>query len=393
MRNLLPAVAIGGPPHAGKSVLAYALQQALRERGIDHYLLRACPDGDGNWFYEGEPEMVSELRIPRKGTWPPTFIQRVSQDLQHRCLPLLVDMGGLPQVAGADLFRLCTHAILLLREDRPEATALWQQMTEEYNLLLLARLFSQREGPSEITARLPLLEGTITGLEYHTVPVAGYGPMFDALVECIANLFRSYNLHDQKSRYFEHAPTELVLDLDSALDTFTTSSTRWEPAWLAPYLATLPRNTPLSVYGVGPNWLYAALAAHSDQQPFYQFDPRLPFGWVQPARVSIGEERSPELHVELHVKQDMSVLHLMFPQERLAYFQPDPLTFPAASPEKGLFIDGRLPYWLLTALTRLYQAASVPWIAPFHASIHKAVVVYSRIPTLPLGALIDRPTI
>src|SRR5579884_757693 len=53
MTNLLPAVLVGGPPHAGKSVLFYQLTQALRERGIAHFAIRACPDGEGDWFHEG----------------------------------------------------------------------------------------------------------------------------------------------------------------------------------------------------------------------------------------------------------------------------------------------------------------------------------------------------
>jgi len=36
MVNLLPAILIGGPPHAGKSVLTYSISQALRKRNVDH---------------------------------------------------------------------------------------------------------------------------------------------------------------------------------------------------------------------------------------------------------------------------------------------------------------------------------------------------------------------
>ena len=50
--NQLPAVLIGGPPHSGKSVLIYSLSQALRARGVAHYALRACPDGEGDFSNE-----------------------------------------------------------------------------------------------------------------------------------------------------------------------------------------------------------------------------------------------------------------------------------------------------------------------------------------------------
>src|SRR5438552_6610469 len=45
----LPAILIGGPPHTGKSVLTYSLSQALRKRSIEHYVIRASPDGEGDW--------------------------------------------------------------------------------------------------------------------------------------------------------------------------------------------------------------------------------------------------------------------------------------------------------------------------------------------------------
>ncbi|MBV9228005.1 MAG: hypothetical protein JOZ18_01740, partial [Chloroflexi bacterium] len=70
MMNLLPAVLVGGPPHAGKSVLFYRLTQALLECGISHHAIRACPDGEGNWFHEGDPDLVSTIRVKLTGEWP-----------------------------------------------------------------------------------------------------------------------------------------------------------------------------------------------------------------------------------------------------------------------------------------------------------------------------------
>src|SRR5579859_341929 len=94
MMNFLPAILVGGPPHAGKSVLFYRLTQALRTRGVDHYALRACPDGEGNWFHEITQDQVDTLRIKLMGTWPPSFIESITQAISHRSLPFLVDMGG-----------------------------------------------------------------------------------------------------------------------------------------------------------------------------------------------------------------------------------------------------------------------------------------------------------
>ena len=93
MVNLLPAIIIGGPPHAGKSVLFRASPE-FNEQGVAHHAIRACPDGEGNWSQETDQEMVRLIRI--KGHWTDEFLEGICRDLERRHLPLLVDMGGRP---------------------------------------------------------------------------------------------------------------------------------------------------------------------------------------------------------------------------------------------------------------------------------------------------------
>lgn len=392
--NLLPAVLVGGPPHAGKSVLFYRLTQALRERGIEHYALRACPDGEGNWFHEGPPELMSTLRVKLTSEWPPAFVQSISQALENRCLPFLVDMGGDPRPSQECLFRLCSRSILLLREDKPEATRNWQHLIEKYNLLPLARLTSRLTGASVLTADSPILEGIITGLERSTASERDEeDPLFQALFTSIATLFTSYDAQQQKKLHLERALTELVLDLQEELQTFTTTSHRWEREMVRPFLQRLPEATQLSVYGIGPSWLYAALAAHTDPQPFYLFDPKLPFGWIQPVRVRHGEEpeQISEITIATEEAPGCTILTIRFPYDRLEYFQPEPLAFPPVPRSNGVILDGRLPNWLLVALVRLYKQAGVAWIAPHYPQLRGAVVVFSRQGSPHVGELVPLP--
>jgi CRISPR-associated protein Csx3 len=388
MVNLFPAVLVGGPPHAGKSVLLYRLTQALRTRGIAHYALRACPDGEGDWYHEGTAELVSTIQL-KHGVWPASFVARVSQDLEHRCLPFLVDMGGHPQDSQVPLLRLCTHAILLLREDRPEDTERWQSLVERCNLLPLARLYSRQSGEATITAHTPLLEGVLTGLERHAPLPAEPDPVFESLVDRLADLFGSYTLHEHSA--LEQAPTEETLDVQETPGASAQSLRRWEPEMLAPLLASLPAHMPLSVYGRGPGWLYAALSAYVDPQPFYLFDPKLPFGWVQPARVVFGEEPSAETCIAVQLYSHATVLTISFPNNRLPYFHPEPLPFPSVSREHGLIISGPIPNWLLSALVRLYIASGVPWIATFYVPAGQAIVVSSRVEAYRPGDLVAYP--
>ena len=391
MVNPLPAVLIGGPPHAGKSVLFYSLTHALRKRGIRHHAIRACPDGEGNWSQEGDAGTVSRIRVSLKGEWPESFVTRICLDLEHRCLPFLVDVGGHPRPSQACILRQCTHAILLLRADLPKYTDLWSGLVAEHNLLPLAQMNSQLEGISTITAEKPLLQGTLTGLERYT-PDAAQGPLFDALVERIAALFNAYSPSELETIHFGQAPTELMIDLYAALHTFDPSSIKWTLPMLAPFITGLPTDAPLSVYGAGPNWLYAALAAHVGQQPFYQFDPRTQFGWLQPVQVHLSATPRPEVTTHLQIEQDVSVLSIAIPDHHLEYFQPESLPFPPVPLDSGVIISGPIPHWLLTALVRLYKEAGVAWIAPYHVPYNKAVVAYSRVDTHHLGDLVALPT-
>jgi CRISPR-associated protein Csx3 len=392
MVNRLPAVLIGGPPHAGKSVLFYSLTHALRERGIRHHAFRACPDGEGNWSQESDEATVSQIRMPIKGEWPETFVERICLDLEHRCFPLLVDMGGRPKESQMCLLRQCTHSLLLLRADREDYTRLWLRLIAESGLITLAQIESQLEGTSTIHSQTPILTGTLTGLVRNDITSAK-GPLFDALVERIAILFNAAAPQELEKTFPEHAPTKLAINLYASLNAIAPSTIRWEPGMLPTLLASVPTDVPLSVYGAGPNWVYAAISAHTYQQPLYQFDPRLPFGWIQPLHLQLSTGQSPEILVKTHEHQDVTVLSLQIPSKHLNYFQPDPLPFPPVRTDSGLIIDGITPFWLLTALVRLYKEAGIAWIAVYYPQSQKAIIVYSRVEKYNPGDAVPNPSV
>ena len=391
MVNQLPAVLIGGPPHAGKSVLFYSLTHALRERGIRHHAFRACPDGEGNWTQESDKETVSQIRVPIRGEWPDDFVKRICLDLEHRCFPLLVDVGGRPKESQICILSKCTHSLLLLRADREDYTKLWLRLIDESGLSPFAKLESRLEGSSTITSQTPILTGTLTGLVRNDI-LSAKGPLFAALVERIAALFNAAAPQELEKAFLEHAPTKLVINLYASLNAIAPSTTRWEPEMLPTLLASVPTDVPLSVYGAGPNWVYAALSAHTYQQPLYQFDPRLPFGWIQPLHLQLSTKRSPEIFVQTHEHPDVTVLSLQIPSKHLNYFQPDPLPFPPIRTDSGLIIDGITPFWLLTALVRLYKEAGVAWIAVYYPQSQKAIIVYSRVERYNPGDAVPKPS-
>jgi len=404
MVNLLPAVVIGGPPHAGKSVLFYSLTKALRERAIPHHAIRACPDGEGNWSQESDQETVRLIRV--KGDWSDEFTERICLDIERRLLPMLIDMGGTPQGKQLRIFRHCTHSILLLHAHDEQNQLFWRGLVEENGLLPLAQIYSELKGTvfsisdekplhrrklkstSAITSVSPVIEGTLVGLERTTL---AQGPLFDVLVERVASLFSSYSHEELEKTLLDQAPTELVIQLPLLLEMLSPGSKRWEPGMLPALLASLPADTPLSVFGQGPHYIYGALAAYVGQQAFYQFDPRLGepgMGWVQPPRLQISSRTSPEVSVQLHTYEQASVLTIEIIKKHLDYLQAEVLPFPPAPSDKGLILDGSMPSWLLTALVRLYAMAGVPWIACNYPPLKSAVVVMSRVASHTIATLI-----
>ena len=291
MLHSLPAILIGGPPHTGKSVLTYNLSQALRKRYIDHYVIRACPDGEGDWSQESDRDAVRMIRV--KGQWQPDFVHSVCYALEHRHFPLLVDMGGQPAEWQMSIMHHCTHSLLLLRFDDETSTRFWLQLVKDNSLLPLARLHSVLHGTSTIASQFPVIEGTLSGLIRHTLV---QGPLFDLLVEHIHTLFTAYSSEELRQEYFNRAPAQ-VINLDIFLQMFAPYSERWEPLMLQGLLSKLPRHTPLAIYGRGTNWLYGALVGYALAQPFYQFDPRL--GWITPPQLTISAEITISVKIDI----------------------------------------------------------------------------------------------
>lgn len=381
--NPLPAVAIGGPPHSGKSVLAYSLTRALRARNVPHYLLRACPqDGEGDWFHEGEPDLVRRLRV--KGTINDRWLSLIQRDVAQRHLPLIVDLGGFPSQAQASILDRCTHGILLTPSEK--ARQEWLDYFAAHGLILLADLRSDLSGENRLEAMEPVLRGTLAGLERGKT---ASGPAFEALVDRLESLFRPF-APDLRQRHIESAPAELVVDVERLAQQLGRAPSNWLPQDLPVVLDYVPAEKPLALYGRGPNWLYAALAVHALPAPFYLFDARL--GWTPPPvlRTGAGEPGPIEVFVQdagnFLVRMDIRLVDAY-----VDITEVEGATLPLP-PAEGIILCGKLPLWLWSALARLY-APLTSWLAVAQPQLAGreqgwAVVVHSRSSTPPIGSLV-----
>ncbi len=365
MRDSLPAVFLLGPPHSGKSVLAFSLSQALRRRKVLHYLLRAAPDGEGDWFAEGPLGVVRTLRF--KHQYTPSFVKRVARHLRGRMVPLIVDPGGRPTSVQLErIFSQATHAILLL--PRGEDRSLWEKLLSTYAIPLLADLTSALEGEDEVTETAPVLRGRITGL---VRGARASGPVFEALVDRLETLFRDVGdgLH---AWHLAQAPKGYrVVDLETLIDVFHPEDRRWRPQDLPLLAQEVPSRVPLALYGRAPNWVYGWGAQQAWPAAAALFDVR--YGWLEVPSLRPGRNKMVTA-VEGHRGEWHHVAFRL--QESLLAYRKS-LTLPLPSiPGSAVILEGKLPFWLLTALVRHYRAQGKA-VAVYQPPLSAAVVVTS----------------
>jgi CRISPR-associated protein Csx3 len=379
-----PAILIGGPPHSGKSVLTYSLTHALRQLGIPHYVIRAAPDGEGDWANESKHKLVCELRY--KGDFTPEFTDFICDSLRDRHLPLLVDMGGHPTAEQERIFDYCTHTILLTPTEA--AHRHWHDIIARHHLPCIADLTSTLQGENALAATDSVITGVLAGLDRHKT---AKGPAFQALVERIAELF-TYDAVDLFRIHERLCVAELVIDLQRLARTFDVpfegQKPRWKPYHLPAILNYLPSATPLGLYGRGANWIYAAVALLTLPAAFYQFDARL--GWAQAQPLRVGTSSQQLLHIDVQPLEEGVYLNCRIPQAYLFYDQLPHLVFPPLSASSGVLLGGKLPYWLYTSMARTYRAQ--PWIAVFQPQIECAVVIHSKTPLYTIGDCIHEVT-
>lgn len=377
--NPLPAVIIGGPPHSGKSVLAYSLTRSLREHGVLHYLLRAYPpDCEGDWFHEGKRDVVRHLRL--KGARGEAWLPLLRRDIARRHLPLIVDMGGLPAPAQETILDDCTHAILLTPND--EARQEWIVRFARHGLVLLADLRSDLHGRNRLEQKEPLVRGILAGLERGT---QAKGTAFDALVMRLADIFATTS-PGLRRRHLESAPTELCVDLERLAQQTGRDPHQWRPDDLPVVLDYLPAEKSLALYGRGPNWLYAAAAAHALPAPFFLFDVRL--GWVKSPTIPEGDPTSEDpLTVRQRTLPGAQLLEFGLPDAYLDITEVDELRL-APCPAEGAILSGKLPLWLWAALVR---ACDATWVAVVQPQLPGAVVVRSRSGEPAVGTVVPMP--
>ncbi len=384
MASMFPAILIGGPKHSGKSNLSYRLQEALRRRGVMHYLLRAHPDGEGNWLYSISPDLATQLRERVRIEWQDVvegYADKLARDIEYRQVPLLVDVGGAISSENKKIAAQCSHAIVIAGQ--PEELPEWREFAESHGLVPLAELWSDLDGTQLIEDDGPTLRGVISGLD---PTMSSEGVCFEALVERVAALF-DYPLEELERAHLAQARADLPLNLEWPIPPLPAHLGQAQP-WLTEELPVLLDHLPLDVslglYGRAPGWLYGTLAAFAFPQPVELFDVRL--GWVEPPQLIDGDESDPRLTWQAASDEACVQLRFKIEGDYLERDEAEWLTVPSVA-GYGVILDGRMPNWLVAALARHY-CQSAAWIAHYQPQLHSCVVIWSPAGEPEVGTLI-----
>ena len=346
--NLLPAILIAGPPHSGKSVLSYLLSRRLREREVAHILLRAAPDGEGDWSYECPAEV--RLRQRRKGVYTSRLLEDLLQAIRSRHLPMLVDIGGRPDAEQLRLLDACTHVIHLWREDDDRQA--WEAWLEARSLIPIAVLRTKLTPPDRLETDAGPLRGTITGLDRDNPQP---GPLFERVLERVQGIC-SYPPEVLEAEHLRRAPADVpLLTVTQLADAIGIRRPGEELWWAAEHLPAaleqVPAGRPLAFYGRGPLWLAAALAARVAPAKFYVFDARF-YGWMLPPRAILNSSRD-NREFTLAAQETEAGIRLRFdPRPQYHVLHPRPIHLPPLPAAAPVTLDGKMPIWLIAALAQ-----------------------------------------
>lgn len=149
------AIALMGPPHSGKSVLLNAMRIRLRQSLLSEifhrevFILRACPDGEGDFFHDSPLDEVMTLRY--KYQFDDEFVDKMCKQLRSLMEEkrlILVDCGGRIDKRNQRIWNLCTNAIITSSD--PAKIPEWRGAATASNLTMLAEIETVMEEALEV---------------------------------------------------------------------------------------------------------------------------------------------------------------------------------------------------------------------------------------------------
>lgn len=372
-------VAIGGPPHSGKSVLLSVLRSLLpRDRFV---IVEGAPDGEGitGWAHEADQELVRAVR--RKGKFLQNFVDWVVDSIRNSGMPItLVDLGGMLlaedgsfsptgvrlTVQNQRILQECDGIIIIANPHYAQAAKVWTEEAIRLGVQPIAVLESVLAGADdEVFEAGPPLRARITKLERVNPPVGS------ATARALANLLLSLAGEGEPGSDGSEAADVNFPRLAEALNLPLRNGgpdRDWVPDILRELVefvraATSSRDS-VNLWGNCQSGApYHALACGLPQRVRY-FDPKVG-GYVSLPDVEPQGLGSQVLQWRLEDRDDYSLVEYVIPRQIFDVKNLPLVIPPAVPPHKGVVLSGKGPWWLTGTILRSYHLAGVPWVAAF----------------------------
>lgn len=357
-----------GPPHSGKSVF---IENLLKKMPTDSMtIIRACPDGEGNWSNNENQNETSMVR--KKGKFTNTFIQDACKAIDNQTNKIvLVDAGGVMSKENEEVFQHCDSFVVLSSDEKKKEE--WLQFGNDLGLDCIASLDSSLEGQEEVYTELPYLQGRIVGLERGQT--LENSPIINGVISTII----------KKSKYFEQesvqetTPKEVFIDdtdlgfeLGYGKEIYTNKDmavrqVRWKEEaipQLYQCISEKVKNTnTVRLNGIRANFILSAICKACRQnnvENISLYDVRsseyIPIKNI-PKQANLNECEGLDYHIV--ESQDNLFMDVDITKEKYSLEDYEKCVLPEIDGNKSLYLSGRLPNWLLASITSSYQSSRI----------------------------------
>lgn len=351
-----------GPPHSGKSVFIANIERYLPSDG--YTVIRGCPDGEGGWS-NNENQNITQL-VRKKGKFTPEFVQEVNEIIDRQENPIIiVDVGGIRSKENKEIFSHCDAFVVL--SSSQEETQKWKEFGEETGLQCLAIMDSVLEGEEAIYETEPFLRGLITGLERGTY--LNNSEILKKLTDIIVSQSKYKDFKKDKTNVLN--VTELGDELGcgesrTLEDGTVIKSVNWKQEVSKVLYEKVFHNVngskKVKIDGARATWVLGNIVSACQDagiEDISAYDIRTT-EYIPIKKLETVETNAAKGLEYTVVESDQSVfLDVDIPTGTYAIEDYDQCVIPTINEDKPLYVSGRLPLWLYTAIATSYDSTEI----------------------------------
>jgi len=391
-------IVVGGPPQSGKSRFIAGLRGNFSRD--EHYLFRACPDGEGTWTYKS----AEAASYRRKGTFSSENVDWYVQSL-HNCTlaPLvLVDIGGIPSDENRRICAECDMAIILCASNKAEEIATWEKFFQSVGVeiltIVVSDLYAKEDTVEESKLVCHFLDREASDKELAKRP---------AICRVAEIIRQNINQNQNQTKKDKNMNTTIkIAELAQALGKTETEKTlpngrviktiEWEGSDLLKVAEQLHNNSAamsetVDIDGGMPAWLATAVVheVHPRHARLNSPDGFVGIGCQRPSGNGSGpmDWKVEELPETGNGRRTVKVEFALDPSRPFTVEELDAVTPPEVGLGDVVILSGRGPLWLTASIAMAFhgRCAAVACFQPGTG----ATVALTHAADVPLGSLIQ----